>query len=134
MNNTKSKQTGVLLIEVLFAILIFSFGILGLVGLQAVASQNSTNAEDRTIASTLANDIVSQMWLRRTQDTSGNASAVALGADVVAWQARVAASGLPNAAGTVATAGGITTVTITWRAPSKNAADSNNRYETQVAL
>ncbi|HSH71739.1 MAG TPA: prepilin-type N-terminal cleavage/methylation domain-containing protein [Methylophilaceae bacterium] len=134
MQNIKNKQQGVLLIEVLFSILIFSFGILGLVGLQAVASQNSTNAEDRTIASTLANDIVSQMWLRKTQDTSGTASAAAFGADIVAWQTRVAGSGLSNATGTVTTAAGITTVTVTWRAPSKKAADSNNRYETQLAL
>jgi len=132
VNNMKSKQTGMLLIEVLFSILIFSFGILGLVGLQAVASQNSTNAEDRTVAATLANDIVSQILLLGINTANGPANLPAFNAQVALWQTRVAASSLPSATGTVVTAAGITTVTVTWRSPSKNPLDSNNRYVTAL--
>jgi len=128
--NSYKNQSGMLLIEVLLSILIFSFGILGLVGLQAVSTQNSTNSGERTIAANLANDIVSQMWLRN----SSLPSDANLAGDITLWQARVLASGLPNAAGTVVLAGGVTTVTITWKAPSKKSTDSSNKFETTLAI
>lgn len=130
MKPQKNQQTGMLLIEVLLSILIFSFGILGLVGLQATAIQNSTNAEERTIAANLANDIVSQMWLRKSSSTAD----ANLSGDIVLWQARVAASALPNAAGSVVEAAGVTTVTITWKSPSKKAAENSNKFETILAI
>lgn len=130
MESKKSNQAGMMLLEVLLSILIFSFGILGLVGLQAVAIQNSSNAEERTIAANLANDIVSQMWLRKSSSTANPS----LSGDIVLWQARVTASGLPNAAGNVVEAGNVTTVTITWKSPSKKAADNSNKLETILVI
>jgi len=137
MKNMKKNQSGVLLIEVLFSILIFSFGILGLVGLQAVASQNSVSAEDRNTASTLANDLISQMYIRKTSrlaldaDSLMGANPTGLSADIGVWQTRVTNSGLTNATGAVTVNNGITTITITWRAPSKT---TNNRYVTQIVI
>ena len=58
-------QSGSVLLEALFAILIFSVGILALVGLQAVSIKNSIDAKYRSDASYLANQIVSQMWVDR---------------------------------------------------------------------
>jgi len=49
------------LIEVLVAILIFSFGLLGFVGLQARAIQFSASAEDSNRAALLANELASQL-------------------------------------------------------------------------
>lgn len=57
------KQGGVVLVEALIAILLFSLGILALVGLQATMSKNVTHAKLRSEASFLANQVVGQMWV-----------------------------------------------------------------------
>lgn len=57
-------QAGASLLEVMVAVLIISFGILGLVGLQVKASSISIAAEDRNRASLLANDFISTMQAR----------------------------------------------------------------------
>jgi type IV pilus assembly protein PilV len=57
------SQSGVMLIEALLAILIFSIGVLGLVSLQAAANKASTQAKYRTEASLLANDLIGRMWV-----------------------------------------------------------------------
>ena len=51
-----------MLLEALIAILIFSIGILAVVGLQAVSIRNVTDAKHRTEAAFLANNLLSQMW------------------------------------------------------------------------
>jgi len=56
------RQDGVMLLEALIAILIFSIGILAVVGLQAVSIKNVTDAKHRTEAAFLANKLLSQMW------------------------------------------------------------------------
>ena len=56
------RQDGVMLLEALIAILIFSIGILAVVGLQAVSIRNVTDAKHRTEAAFLANNLLSQMW------------------------------------------------------------------------
>lgn len=56
---------GMMLIEALLGILIFSVGILGLVGLQAASMRNATEARYRTEAAYLANQIVGRMWIDR---------------------------------------------------------------------
>lgn len=70
MTNTSrtvnSRQHGVALLEVLISILIFSFGILGLIGLQARAIGFSLDAEDRNRAALLADDVASLMWLNNS--------------------------------------------------------------------
>ncbi len=125
------QQSGLMLIEVLVSILIFSIGILGMVGLQVTAIQNSANAEYRSIASGLANDIVSQMWLRGTS----NPANAALTADITAWKNRVTASNLPNATATVARAAdGITTITVSYKPPSKKSTENANQYVTQIII
>lgn len=60
-----TSQSGVLMLEALIGILIFSLGILAMVGLQATAVHQTMEARHRTEASALASQIVSQMWLDR---------------------------------------------------------------------
>jgi type IV pilus assembly protein PilV len=55
-------QTGAYLLEALVGILIFSFGILGIVGLQAQAIRFTNDAEYRAEAVYLANSLISEMW------------------------------------------------------------------------
>lgn len=57
-----AKQKGVMLLEALISILIFSIGILALVGLQATSISMSSDAKYRSTASMLANQMIGQMW------------------------------------------------------------------------
>ena len=59
------SQTGVMLLEALIGILIFSIGILALIGMQGAAIRNTTDARYRSEASFLANQIIGQMWVDR---------------------------------------------------------------------
>lgn len=63
---TNRSQRGAVLLEALFAILLFSIGVLALVALQAVSIKNSIDAKYRSDASYLANQIISQMWIDRS--------------------------------------------------------------------
>ena len=53
---------GVVLIEVLVSLLIFAFGVLGLVGLQATMTQAQTAARARADAASLASELIGLMW------------------------------------------------------------------------
>jgi type IV pilus assembly protein PilV len=53
---------------VLIALLIFSFGVLGIVGLQANMSIRSTEARQRAEAAVLANEIIGRMWIAKAID------------------------------------------------------------------
>jgi type IV pilus assembly protein PilV len=129
MQRPLKPQAGMTLIEVLVAILIFSFGLLGFVGLQARAIQYSTSAEDSNRAALLANEMASSLML--SQSVTPTAAAL------TAWQTRVAdttGNGLPSGQGTVSTTGTVATITITWQAPTaaSGAVNSVNKYVTQV--
>jgi type IV pilus assembly protein PilV len=61
----KNKQRGMALLEGLIALLIFSIGIIGLMGLQAAAIGNLTDSKLRVDASFLANQIIGHIWSER---------------------------------------------------------------------
>lgn len=56
------KESGVALLEALIAMLIFSMGILALMGLQAVSIKQTADAKYRADAAFLANQIIGEMW------------------------------------------------------------------------
>jgi type IV pilus assembly protein PilV len=60
--NNKQLQSGSALIEALVAVLVFSFGILALVSMQAASLRSTSDAKYRADASFLANQIIGQMW------------------------------------------------------------------------
>ena len=127
------RQAGMTLIEVLVALLIFSLGMLGMVGMQAMAAKYSIDAEDRSRAALMANEIVAQMWLAKTVSLPT--------ATVTAWTTRLQnaqVSGLPNATGsiTTATVDGVVvaTVAITWHSPARKSTDPDATYMTQVSM
>lgn len=60
--SVKSKQQGMVLLEALIAVVIFSMGILALVGLQAAMIQNTTNSKFRADASYIAQQRIGVMW------------------------------------------------------------------------
>jgi type IV pilus assembly protein PilV len=69
-----NAQAGAYLLEALIGILIFSFGILGIVGLQAQAIRFTNDAEYRAEATYLANSLISTMW---TDYDASSAAAIA---------------------------------------------------------
>jgi type IV pilus assembly protein PilV len=58
----RSAQTGSFLLEALIGVLIFAFGILGLVGLQAVAIRNTNDLQYRGEAIAIAGAAMGRMW------------------------------------------------------------------------
>lgn len=95
-----SRQQGVALLEALIAVLIFSMGILAVIGLQASAVRNVTEARSRIEASTLANQQLGAMWVDRA-----NLSSYAGSAPVAE---------LPGGVRTITIAANQVTLTYTW--------------------
>jgi type IV pilus assembly protein PilV len=133
MNHRPHRQTGMTLIEVLVAILIFSFGLLGFVGLQARAIKYSVSAEDSNRASLLANELATTMQLAGT--------VVLPPTTITDWQARLSPPGaaplLPGATANVSLdpTNTIATIKITWQPPSAaSSVNSMDTYETQVII
>jgi type IV pilus assembly protein PilV len=60
---TVQSQAGVMLIEALIGILIFSIGILALLGMQGSAMKNTADARYRSEAAYFASQVVGQMWV-----------------------------------------------------------------------
>ncbi|HQS58186.1 MAG: prepilin-type cleavage/methylation domain-containing protein [Gallionellales bacterium 35-53-114] len=60
----KSAQQGVVLLEAMIAILIFSFAVLGIVGLQAAMIKNTSESQYRAEASLVAQQKIGEMWSR----------------------------------------------------------------------
>ncbi|TYK65193.1 type IV pilus modification protein PilV [Colwellia echini] len=61
LHQLKRKQRGMTFLEVLIAVVILVTGILGAVALQAVAKKSSFDSMQRSLASSLAQDIVERM-------------------------------------------------------------------------
>lgn len=120
----KKTQSGVALLEALVGILIFSIGILALMGLQAQSIRNTVEAKYRNEAAYLANQIIGQMWVDRanlvTYDTGAGTNP-----NMVAWRTQVANT-LPRVVAgganspTIAIAGNQVTVTIFWQLPGSD--------------
>ena len=117
---TVRSQTGVMLIEALIGILIFSIGILALIGMQGAAIRNTTDARYRSEASVLANQVIGQMWV----DRANLAQYMVVGyVPRDTWAANVAAT-LPGVEGArlptiVVAAENEVTVTIQWLQPGE---------------
>jgi len=93
---------GISLIEVLVGLMLFSFGILGLVGLQASMTEAQTDSKFRADAAYLADELVGIMWSQvgiNASDLSGLASYTTAGCGSIPqcadWQAKLS-SQLPQ--------------------------------------
>jgi len=116
------RQRGATLLEALIGILIFSIGILALVGMQALAIKHMSDAKYRSDASFFANEIIGQMWVNRA--SLGNYAFAGAGAPPAAinsWVTSIqntlpgvtAAANLPI----IVVAGTTVTVTVRWQLP-----------------
>ena len=82
-------QRGAFLLEALIGILIFSLGVLGIVGLQARAIRFTNDAEFRAEAMYLANSLISQMWTDNRALLKTKYDSTLGGAGYTAFQTRV---------------------------------------------
>ncbi len=60
----RNRQRGMFMIEALIAILLFAVGILGMVGMSALASAAQSDAQYRTLAAGLASRIAQEAWVK----------------------------------------------------------------------
>ena len=97
-------QGGALLVEGMAAILIFSLGILAIIGLQAASIKNTTESKYRVDASLVANQALGQMWADRP--------------NLATYVSEVDVAALPNGRRKIEVNGTTVTVTVTWRMPS----------------
>ena len=124
------RQRGIALIEALVAVLIFAFGVIGLVGLQAAMTRAQGSAKFRADASYLGSQIIGTMWADRAnviKYDSSNCSTYGLCKD---WLAKVG-SDLPAGAATIsATASGDIALTVTW----STTAEGTHSYVVSTAV
>ena len=143
-----------MMIEALMAILIFSLGILGMVGVNALAVSSQSDARYRTDANEYATQIINQMWLsvdrtsgaatpaslavfnHQTTGTNCPFSGSASGSSLVADWAVAAAAGLPGATAAMqqvvvgsAAEPNEVTVTLCWKAPGDVVARKHVMYK-----
>jgi type IV pilus assembly protein PilV len=132
-----ARQAGVMLLEALIALLIFSLGILAIVGMQATAIQDLGEAKYRSDAAFLANQVIADMWSNSPQlNTYAWGGSGSAPAQIQDWVTTVY-SRLPGAANfppTIAVgANNMVTVTVRWQqARDKSTAAPPHRH-TSVA-
>lgn len=125
-----TRQHGFTLLEVMVALVIFSIGMLGLAGLQAVSLQNNQSAYNRTLATMLAYDLADRVRNNASINyasvtaTNNNCTAATANCspsqmaadDMNQWKTALSKSDLLTAAGFInadATTGGYT-ILIGW--------------------
>lgn len=117
-----------MLLEVLVGILIFSIGIIAMLGMQATAMRATVDAKYRTEASFLANEIIGEMWVDRINLANYQTPVSCPSAKPCAWISRVQTL-LPNATGanapSITVSGSAVTITVRWRRPGESS-DSNH--------
>ncbi len=133
-------QSGVIIIEVMIALLLFLVGILGIVGLQVVSAKTVNESRFRTEAAAYADELVGKMQ-------AGNSATVPStfatgGADFSAWlSGRV--SNLPNGDATVeftTETRPVATIVVLWTMPGESVSAGRgvsgyqSRHVTQVAI
>jgi type IV pilus assembly protein PilV len=100
-------QRGVVLLEAMIAILIFSMGVLAIVGLQAAMIKNTADSKFRADAGFIAQQRIGQMWA----DPDNVVSYLEANTDISTL--------LPSGTRTVTQpVAGQFTVTVTWHEPS----------------
>ena len=98
MEHGIAMQRGIAMVEALVAIVVFSIGVLGIVGMQARSTQMLTDSVYRAQAAQVASELISEMW---TADPSKLALLYASSSGVRynQWRARFqsGANGIPGA-------------------------------------
>ena len=113
----RKVQNGYLLVETLVSVLLFSLGLLGLVGIQANSIKAVSEAQLRADAVLAANELVGRMWVDR--------------ANLASYAGTTSLASLPGGRQVVTVNNPVVTVTVTWRPPGDSA---DRQYVTQATL
>lgn len=151
-NGARSKASGFSMIEVLIALLVLAFGLLGFALMQTLNLRYTQSANTRTQATNLAFDILDQMRSNRLTSVQYTGATFAAGAvsgagcsrivaatvtvaqNIDRWRCQVVAALGPQAAATVvyAPVSGIANVTLTWG--DRLTVDPNTTFATATQL
>jgi len=152
VRGSRSRAAGFSIIEVLIALLVLAFGLLGFALMQALNLRYTQSANTRTQATNLAFDMFDQMrsnrltMLQYTNATFARgavsdagctrivAASVTVADNIARWQCQVVAALGPQAAATVnyAPGSGMANITLTWG--ERLAADPNTTFLTATQL
>ena len=126
------RQKGISLLEVLIAVLVLGFGLLGFALMQTMSVRFVQSSNYRTQATNLAYDLIEQMRSNRFQSSwyssasfapgsktvqnvcAPGAGEIALADKVTLWQCQVLRALGSDAGAQVTVAGGVARVAITW--------------------
>lgn len=154
MKSFRRTMRGYVLLEALVALLIFSLGLLGMIGFEAASTRIASDSRFRTEAAILVDELISKMSVDQRSTVAAkyaydSASGIK-GAASDAWfnDRVVGASKLPNASAKVDIANGAAldtltvTVTLTWTLPgatksgasAKEKEQAEGRYVTNTLL
>ena len=124
-------QRGVTMIEALVSMLLFSLGVLALVGTQGSMVRAQTEAKVRADAAYLASEVAGKMWSDLQNIGDYNGESCAEQTRCREWQDKVAAT-LPDGEGaiTVDTSTNDVTITINWVSPDQG----EHRYVTHTTI
>lgn len=103
----RSAQQGAVLVEAMISILIFSMGILAIVGLQAALIKDTSDAKFRADASNIAQQRIGTMW----SDPGNLSTYLETNTDISTL--------LPGGLRTTTQSGVQYTVTVTWQQPGE---------------
>jgi len=119
-----ARQGGSYLLEALVAILIFAFGVLGLVGLLGSSIRVTNDARYRAEAANLANGMIAEMWTTTPANIVSEFGSS--GTKLPAWTTKIAALLPGGYAPAVTVEDGFSTesknvvVTIYWQLPGES--------------
>lgn len=139
----RHAQRGVGLIEVLIAVLVLSFGMLGLVGLQTWSLRNNQSAMERGMATVQTHSIVDAMRADRENAVNGLFD-IALGdaapggatfraRAVTAWRNALVQSLNSTATGSIDCNGRLCTIVVQWN-DARAGGGATQQITTQVEL
>lgn len=126
------RMRGVALIEAMVGIMIFAFGVLGLVGLQASMTKAQTGARFRADAANLSDELLGVMWSDAAVNLVSYATTGCASYNrCKEWKAKVQ-SQLPSAttAVTVNAATGQVDIAISWTQPG----EGQHQYQTSAMV
>jgi type IV pilus assembly protein PilV len=139
------RQRGISMVELLVSLLIFSFGMLGLAGLQTRTLSFNQSSLYRSQATALGDDVLDRMRADRQNAVAGlwdtalttNAAGVTgselYKTDLKLWKQSVEAL-LPSGKGSVGVDSGTVTVIITWDDSRSDRDDPTQSWKTVTGL
>lgn len=127
------------MLEGLFAILIFSMGVIAIIGLQATSIKQASGGKFRTDAGLLANQLIGEMWVsdRTVATLQANFSSPS-GTSYTTWLTTVQDT-LPGVVANPPTVEvnaftNVVTININWKAPNEPASEPVHRYTVSTLI